>query len=508
MRIFRIIISGAFLALFMVGLILPGENGNVILEKISLVQFFPALQQYSSTGKILIPLILIALITVIFGRVYCSSVCPLGTVHDIFIRRKRKFKFRESNKLIRWAVPMATLLLGAIGIRFLIILLEPFALAGRLGHNLIEPAASEFWHLVLVVCSYFDIFLRPLPMALEISALLLALLQLVGLAALVFARGRFYCNSLCPVGAILSILAKFSFFGIKIDRSKCISCGQCGTACKAECLDLKNFTVDPARCVVCFSCTSKCPTNAISYGFLKGQAVVPKPASETQLTIPADPMTRRDFIIMTTAAVCTVPVLGATGKLIKADENKAIAPPGAGSVARFNAACTGCQLCVNACPERVLRPSLLQYGISGIQQPVMKFSVGYCAFECNKCGQVCPNGAIMPLPLEKKQQISIGLANINENTCVSFAENKACGACAEVCPVSAVYMADSPKGAGHVSVPRMRPESCLGCGACENACPVPAIIVKGRSTHTKIIEQPHSVDSSRSNSTSADGFAF
>lgn len=507
MRILRIIIGSVFLALLAAGLIVPGDIGGKIMSIVASVQFFPALEQYASAGRIVPALLGVLLITLIFGRIYCSTVCPLGTLQDIFIRRKRKFTFRESGKLIRWAVPMAALLLGALGVRTLIVLLEPFALSARLGHNLVEPVASEFWHLIIITLRRFDIFLRPLPMALEISALLLALFQLAGLIALVFARGRLYCNSLCPVGAILSLLSRFSFFGIKINRDKCVECGKCSTACKAECLDLKNFSVDHARCLVCFSCTGKCPVNAISYGFLKRGKTSERVVEKSSGIVPADAMSRRDFIAFGTAAACSVPILGAVGKLVKPDSSAAISPPGSGSVARFNAACTGCQLCVNACPERVLRPAILEYGISGIQQPVMKFSSGYCSFECNKCGQVCPNGAILPLSLEDKQHVSVGIAGIDESRCVSFAQNKACGACAEVCPVSAVRMKNLENSPGHVSVPRMNPEICLGCGACENACPEHAIVVKGRPVHSKILSQPL-MQTPSENAPAVNDFAF
>ena len=120
----------------------------------------------------------------------------------------------------------------------------------------------------------------------------------------------------------------------------------------------------------------------------------------------------------------------------------------------------------------------------------MKFDAGYCSFECNACTQVCPNGAILPLTLDEKQHLSIGLATVHEHRCVAFQNNEACGACAEVCPVTAVHMTDSPKGTEFASVPHMKPEICLGCGACENACPVAAITVEGRKIHRKITAPP------------------
>lgn len=305
----------------------------------------------------------------------------------------------------------------------------------------------------------------------------------------------------------MSVFSQFSFFGIKINREKCVSCGICRNACKAECIDLENFRVDAARCVGCFSCVGKCPKEAIGYG-RREHRKREEAAQDAGPVVPADPVSRRDFLVMTGAAVCAIPAGVVLNRAIEPDREKGIAPPGAGSVARFNANCTGCHLCIGACPEKVLRPAVNQYGLAGFQQPVLVFSRGYCEYQCNICGQVCPNGAIQLLDLPVKQHTSIGTATLEPATCVAHIEDKACGACDEVCPVKAVHMVANPKGPGHPTVPEMRAELCLGCGACENVCPNHSIHVVARAIHEIVEFEAPPNTTHKSAPPPTDGFAF
>lgn len=506
-RIVRIVVSGIVLAAFVAGVILPGEFGGRLADIVARMQFFPALQQWSATSKIVLTIILVPVLTLIFGRIYCSVVCPLGIIQDLFMRRKRKFAYRESNKVIRWIFPAAILFLGALGVPVLVTLFEPFAMSGRIADNLILPAAAAAYRPFVLWMRNFDIYLNPLTVAFVLSATILAAVQLAGIIGLVIWRGRFYCNSICPVGAVLSVLSQFSILGIRINREKCVSCGICRNACKSECIDLEKFRVDSGRCVGCFSCLGNCPRGAISYG-LRERLSRAETAAVSGSIVPQNPMTRRDFLVMTGAAACAVPAGILLKRVVHPDFERGIAPPGAMSVAKFNAACTGCHLCVSKCPEKVLRPALGQYGLAGFQQPVLDFSVGYCAYQCNTCGQVCPNGAIRPLDLYTKQHTSIGIAALDRSTCVAWAEDKACGACDEVCPVKAVHMIPNPKGAGYPTVPEMRPELCLGCGACENVCPRYSLRVTARAVHAPVTFEKPPTTVHKAEPPPTEGFAF
>lgn len=163
--------------------------------------------------------------------------------------------------------------------------------------------------------------------------------------------------------------------------------------------------------------------------------------------------------------------------------NWPVAPPGAGDIARFNDRCTACHLCVSACAYGVLQPALLDYGLSGLLQPHLDYAAGYCSYECNRCGQICPTGAILPLDLAVKQTTQLGVAHFVRDNCIVYTDHTACGACDEYCPTKAVHMVPYQDG---LTIPEVREALCIGCGACENACPARpwrAIYVDGHPVH-------------------------
>lgn len=154
-------------------------------------------------------------------------------------------------------------------------------------------------------------------------------------------------------------------------------------------------------------------------------------------------------------------------------------PPGALDFERFTSKCTACQLCVSNCPGFVLKPAGLQYGLSGFLQPRLDFNSGMCEFDCVRCSNICPNGALEPLKVERKRRLQIGSAEYFRKRCVVVTDRTFCGACAEHCPTGAVHMVDWEEG---LTIPKVEPELCIGCGACEYICPVrpdKAIIVSG-----------------------------
>jgi len=166
-----------------------------------------------------------------------------------------------------------------------------------------------------------------------------------------------------------------------------------------------------------------------------------------------------------------------------------VAPPGAGDLARFNDLCIACHLCVSACPYGVLQPAMLEYGLSGLLQPYMDYTTGYCSYECNRCGQVCPTGAIRALDLAAKQIAQLGVARFVRDNCIVYTDHTACGACDEYCPTKAVHMVPYRDG---LTIPEVRENLCVGCGACENACPARphrAIYVDGYPVQ-KLAERP------------------
>lgn len=155
-------------------------------------------------------------------------------------------------------------------------------------------------------------------------------------------------------------------------------------------------------------------------------------------------------------------------------------PPGAVSLQRFREKCTACQLCISKCPTQVLQPAFLENGLTGMMQPYMKFRTeSFCNYDCRECIDICPNHAILPLTLEEKKLTRVGNVHFLRPHCVVVVQRQDCGACAEHCPTQAVRMV--PFGDGTLTIPEIRPELCIGCGGCESICPVspPAIFVEG-----------------------------
>ncbi|MBO5186092.1 MAG: 4Fe-4S binding protein [Prevotella sp.] len=475
------------------------------------IQFLPALLALNAV----VIIILIAL-TLIFGRVYCSVICPLGVFQDgvahVHSRMKRnRYRYSEALSWLRYAMLAVMTLSVTAGLLYLLPgtsvitgILEPYSAYGRIATNILQPIYMLANNILATIAEHadsyafytVDVWLRGLP------SLLVAVVTLTIVTVLAWRGGRIYCNTVCPVGTLLGMLARFSWFKIHIDTDVCNGCGLCSRNCKASCIDSKNHQIDYSRCVTCGDCIDKCHTGALSYSHAKGGSTANgngkhSPDGDTKYgdNTPAD-SGRRSFLLAT--AMAATAALAQEKKKVDGGlaviEDKVapgrltpITPPGSLSARNLAARCTSCQLCISECPNGVLRPSS---ALTTFMQPVMSYERGYCRPECTRCSEVCPAGAILPISAADKSATQIGHAVWISKNCVPLTDGVKCGNCARHCPSGAITMVPSVDGDDRSPrIPVVNEARCIGCGACENLCPArpfSAIYVEGHEHHRNI----------------------
>lgn len=454
------------------------------------VQFLPAILALN-VGVI----VFLVALTLLFGRVYCSVICPLGVMQDIISwfagrRKKNRFSYSPAKNWLRYAVLAIFIVTLAAGFGAVALLVAPYSAFGRIAQNLFAPLWKWGNNLLAYIAERVDsyAFYSTDVVVGSWATFAVAAVTLIVLAILAWRNGRTYCNTICPVGTVLGALSRFSLLKPVIDTDKCINCGLCARKCKASCIDAKNHSIDYSRCVVCMDCLESCNKGAIKYTLRKGSAA---PAAAA-----AADKSRRNFLVgagllATSAAKAQEMKLDGGYATIIAKQspfkNRALTPPGSLSARNMAAHCTGCQLCVAVCPTQVLRPSA---DLTTFMQPEMSYEKGYCRPECNNCSQVCPTGAIKPISVEEKSSIQLGHAEWVRDNCVVITDDVECGNCERHCPTGAITMILSDyRDTKSRKIPSVNKHLCIGCGACENLCPArpfSAIRVKGYINHRTI----------------------
>ena len=468
LRKIRIVLAG--LCLVAITLLFLGLSGDLTrwVGWLPKLQFLPAFLAVN-VGIILLWVVL----TLVFGRIYCSVICPLGVYQDLVSwlssRRKGKkmrFRWRPGRKWLRLGMLVlfcAALLAGVHGI---VALLAPYSAYGRMVRTLVAPATT--------------------------ATVVVAALTFVVVTVLAWLDGRAWCNSICPVGTTLGFLSRFALLRPVIDTAKCTNCRACERKCKASCIRIPDHEIDYSRCVDCFDCLDSCKFGAMKYRFAPGKTAS---GSASGAAAPAAADTgRRAFMTGAALAVGTAALKAQSKKLDgglapildkRAPERTApLTPSGSVSARHFYQHCTACQLCVANCPNKVLRPST---DLDRIMQPEMGYEHGWCRPECVKCAEVCPTGAIRSLSPAEKSRIHIGTASVDRSLCVVGKDGVKCGNCARHCPAGAIMMVrldkDDPDS---LLIPAVDESRCIGCGACENLCPsrpYSAIRVNGLQVH-------------------------
>ena len=432
---------------------------------------------------LMLPSAVTVALSVVFGRFFCGWMCPMGSLIDgsrrlLGTRQKGAGQRRWKYYLLFFLLASSLCGLPASGYA------DPFSLLVRGLAFALHPAAGygvtsfftwtyqhlPAWMNALTEPVYALLKAHLLPFADKVYGLcllsLFLLLTVLGLGAL---ESRFFCRKICPLGALLALISRFSLFSLAGGGEDCGKCRQCRSICRMAAID-EERRIDRAECTLCLDCLQACPRSRIHYGWSAGR----KPAAAGQAT----GLSRRALIGSLTAGVL-LPLFLPVRPLAKNADPRLIRPPGALAEADFLGRCVRCGECMKVCIGNALQPVWLEAGLEGIFTPHLVGRIGYCEYNCTLCGQVCPTGAIRKLTKVEKQSTVIGRAFFNKNRCLPYAAGVPCIVCEEHCPTpeKAIQFREVTvvNGKGEqvaVRQPYIADELCIGCGICENKCPL------------------------------------
>ncbi len=498
MKNIRRLSQGFFLLLFLFLLIQTESKGKdelgypvkVFLDFDPLLLITTILSAHAVERAFYLSLILI-LITIVFGRVFCGWICPLGTLNNIVgsFRKRKTYIQKDGLFKLKYYILLFLLASSASGIQIAGIF-DPLSLIIRSLSVSIYPLFNY------IVSAFFDgIYNLKIPVIVDLSEYIYSMLKkslllfgqtyykqgiFIGILFFIIlginlVENRFWCRYLCPLGALFGILSRFAI--LKRSASEgCTSCGICASACQGNASPDKNGAWRSSECMFCWNCDDICPNNSVSFGF----SAKTNPSSLN--------LGRRQVVISTLCGVAAVPILR-QNPLNKENyfNPLLIRPPGALDERKFLQRCVRCGECMKVCLTNGLQPTFLEAGLEGIWTPILVPKIGYCEYRCTLCGQVCPTGAIKRLAVEDKTKIKIGLAMIDKGRCLPYAHQKTCIVCEEVCPTPkkaiwfekiAVKNRDDKELT--LQQPHVDLDLCIGCGICETKCPIvdkPAIYI-------------------------------
>jgi polyferredoxin len=463
--------------------------------------------------------------TLFLGRFFCGWICPMGTlqhfVGDMPSESKRGKQRIESNRYKRWqTVKYVVLIAGLVAAAFgsmVIGWLDPFSLLVRSiglsllpAFNYIARAAltpMETSHIAAVkatggiIHAVLGAFLLEFRQAHFTQELFLGIL-FFAILAMSLRITRFWCRAICPLGALLGALSRWSVLGLDKDPEACNNCNRCLLDCQGGDDPIGSAPWRKSECLMCMNCVGSCPDHALRFRFFRPN---PKEVASPDLG-------RRRTLTGLAAGAVAVPLMRANTGLGKSRNERLLRPPGALDETDFLGRCIRCGECMKVCPNNALQPALIEAGLEGLWTPTLVPRIGYCEPSCVLCSEVCPTGAIWQItPKEKgwvvgvgavqNQPIRLGTAFYDRGRCLPWAMATDCIVCEEWCPVSpkAIYVeeaevVDSEGKTKTLKQPRVDPSRCVGCGACEFACPLqdhPAVYVtsigESRSPSSQIL---------------------
>jgi polyferredoxin len=447
--------------------------------------------------------------TMFFGRFFCGWICPLGSVHHFFSsfrsERKRGKQLIESNRYKRWQTTKYYLLIVALVAALMgtgiVGWLDPFSFLVRSVGLSIVPATNYGLRAGLSTLEQSRFApVQTIGGALHfiLGSLLLSFKQpyfrqgvwlgaiFIFVIALNFRITRFWCRALCPLGALLGIVSRWSVLGLVKSAEHCNDCNRCLLRCQGGDDPAGGVPWHQPECHLCLNCVDECPEHSLKFKFFPTQKVA------------GANLQRRKVLTGLAAGAALVPLVRSTPGFAAERHERLLRPPGALDEEFFLSRCIRCGECMKVCPNNALHPTLTEAGLEGLWTPVLVPRIGYCETSCVLCSQVCPTGAIWEITPKEKgwsvdvssaaaKPIRLGTAFYDRGRCLPWAMATDCIVCEEWCPTSpkAIYfrpaeVMDAAGNVKQVKQPYLDPARCVGCGACEHACPVqdrPAVYV-------------------------------
>jgi len=481
----------------------------------------------------------ILLPTLFLGRFFCGWICPLGTLNHFFgnlkSEKKRGLQWIESNRYKKWQTTkfyiLAALLVSSVFGVVTLAVMDPISLLIRsltvsvlpglnlAGNALLDSLYQSNNGFLAVIGHVLQLLLRATILSFRqphFRQVFFVGLIFVALLALNLRVTRFWCRALCPLGALLGVVSRWSILGIEKCATDCEDCNRCLLHCQGGDDPIPGTKWRKAECHLCFNCVGDCPKGGIKFKFFPSPVL--EHGRDGRATTEIGPqLQRRKLLTSVAVGAALLPVLRSGASFSAEGKPRLIRPPGSLAESDFLARCVRCGECMKVCPNNALHPALTQAGLEGIWSPVLVPRIGYCEPSCTLCGQVCPTGAIweitsaqkawLPASAQKDSKpvkpVRLGTAFYDRGRCLPWAMATECIVCEEWCPTSpkAIYLVkaeviDSAGAPKQVRQPYVDPNRCVGCGACEFACPVkdqPAVYVtsigESRSTTNQILLQ-------------------
>ena len=452
--------------------------------------------------------LLILIPTMFVGRFFCGWICPLGSIHHFFgslkSERKRGKQLLESNRYKRWQTTKyyvlgAVLIAGLLGTG-MVGWLDPFSFLVRSLGLSVLPATNYALQAALAGLEHSRLaFVQTVGGALHLllGTVLLNFKQpyfrqgvwlgliFLFIVVLNFRITRFWCRALCPLGALLGIVSRWSLLGLVKNSEHCNDCNRCLLRCQGGDDPIGGVPWRQPECHLCLNCVDECPEHGLQFKLFPAQK-----AAGTNVQ-------RRKVLTGLAAGIALVPIMRSTPGFAAERHERLLRPPGSVDEEFFLSRCIRCGECMKICPNNALQPALAEAGVEGLWTPVLVPRLGYCETSCVLCSQVCPTGAIWEITAKEKgwavdlssgaNPVRLGTAFYDRGRCLPWAMATDCIVCEEWCPTSpkAIYfrpaeVIDATFNVKLLKQPYIDPSRCVGCGACEHACPVqdrPAVYV-------------------------------